>query len=120
MRLLSWILKLALFVAALGFALFNTAPVDLHFFGSAVSWSAPLVIFLLLFFAAGAAFGLLAVVPTLFRQRRELGRLRRELKLIGPGVAPAQDPASAIAAGMTPPPDGPAPRAGGVPPHLGV
>ena len=58
MRLLSWILKLALFIAALGFALFNTAPVDLHFFGSAVSWSAPLVIFLLLFFAAGAAFGL--------------------------------------------------------------
>lgn len=119
MRLLAWILKLALFVAALGFALFNTAPVDLFFFGSAVRWSAPLVIFLLIFFAAGAAFGLLAVVPTLFRQRRELGRLRRELKLVAPAVTPAPDPSASMAAAMTPPPETPA-RPGGVPPHLGV
>lgn len=80
MRAVSWIVRAILFLAALGFALSNTAVTELRFFGVDIVWRAPLVIFLLAFFAAGAALGLLAVVPTLYRQRREIGRLRREVR----------------------------------------
>ena len=83
MRLLSWIFRTLLFLAALGFALSNTRITELRFFGVDFVWSAPLVIFLLAFFAAGVVLGLLAVVPTLYRQRREIGRLRRELRAGG-------------------------------------
>ncbi len=83
MRLLTWIFNLTLFVLALGFAVSNTATTELHFlpFGKDALWSAPLVIFLLLFFAAGVVVGLLASVPTYFRNRREISRLRKEIKL---------------------------------------
>jgi uncharacterized integral membrane protein len=97
MRVVSWIVRAVLFLAALGFALSNTAVTELRFFGVDLVWRAPLVIFLLAFFGAGAALGLLAVVPTLYRQRREIGRLRREVR------ATAR-PASAGGAAVQPPP----------------
>ena len=100
MRLISWIFRILLFVAALGFALSNTGITELRFFGVEIAWRAPLVIFLLVFFAAGALLGLLGVVPTWFRLRREISRLRRELRVAEKtaGIAPA-----------APPPDVPAP-----------
>ena len=76
MRYLSWILKLLLFLVLLGFALKNTAPVDVRFFlGQA--WQAPLSLVLFLFFAAGAALGVAAALSVAYRQRRELEALRR-------------------------------------------
>ena len=39
-----------------------------------------LILVLLVFFAAGAAIGVLATLGTVFRQRREIGRLQRELR----------------------------------------
>jgi uncharacterized integral membrane protein len=94
MRALTWLFRAALFVVALGFALSNTGVAELRFFGFDVAWRAPLVVFLLVFFAAGAGLGLLGVVPALFRQRRELARLRRELKAVAgkAGSAPAAQP----------------------------
>lgn len=80
MRFIAWFIRVVLFIAALGFALSNTGITELRFFAIDVVWRAPLVIFLLIFFAAGTALGLLGVVPMLFRQRREISRLRRELK----------------------------------------
>jgi putative membrane protein len=80
MRIVSWLFNFLLFLVALGFALSNTAPADLHFPVGDLSWRAPLVIFLLVFFAAGVVIGLLAAVPALFRQRREIARLNRELR----------------------------------------
>lgn len=98
MRFVSWIFRAILFLAALGFALSNTSVTELRFFGVDLVWRAPLVIFLLAFFGAGAVLGLLAVVPTLFRQRREMGRLRRELKATArtapAGSLPQQPPVS--------------------------
>lgn len=80
MRVLSWFFWFVLFVVALGFALMNQDLATLRFFGgSQFEWRAPLVIFLLIFFAAGTALGLVAVVPALYRQRREIGRLRKEV-----------------------------------------
>lgn len=78
MRVLTWLFRALLFLAALGFALSNTRTTDLRFFGFDFVWSAPLVIFLLVFFVSGVVVGLLAVVPALYRQRREINRLRRE------------------------------------------
>jgi uncharacterized integral membrane protein len=80
MRIVSWVFNFLLFLIALGFALSNTEPVDLRFLIGDLSWSAPLVIFLLVFFAAGVVIGLLAAVPAMFRQRREIARLGRELR----------------------------------------
>ncbi len=77
MRLLVWLLRAALFVVLLGFAAKNGEPVALRFFFG-TAWQLPLVAVMLIFFAAGAAVGVAAVVGVLFRQRRELARLRRE------------------------------------------
>jgi lipopolysaccharide assembly protein A len=96
MRVISWLFRVFLFLCALGFALTNQDLATLRFFGiSDFEWRAPLVIFLLLFFAAGAVLGLVSVVPTLYRQRREVGRLKREIKLLskaqGSNVPPIVD-----------------------------
>ena len=82
MRYLSWLWKLALFLALFSFALKNTEPaVVSYYFG--FEWRAPLVFVLLAFFAAGIAAGLLASLGLVFRQRRELSALRRKLRAEG-------------------------------------
>ncbi|MFT3804936.1 MAG: LapA family protein [Burkholderiaceae bacterium] len=100
MRLISWIFRIFLFLVALGFAVTNTTATDLHFFGMETVWRAPLVIFLLLFFAAGTVMGLLAVFPMLFRYRREIGRLRKELKLNAQPATPVPPSADMPASSM--------------------
>lgn len=82
MNVLGWIFRISLFLVLLLFAMSNTELVTLRLWGANLAWSAPLVLFLLAFFASGAALGLLAIVPTLFRQRREIGRLRRTIDSI--------------------------------------
>ena len=76
MRILTWAIRVALFVLLLAFAAKNTDPVTLRFYFD-LAWQAPLVAVLLAFFIAGAAFGLLAMLGTWFAQRREIARLRR-------------------------------------------
>ena len=70
MKFVSTIVGFVLFVLVFGFALKNTKEVDLHFFLD-YELRGPLVLMLLAFFVAGAAFGILALAPTVFRQRRE-------------------------------------------------
>jgi len=60
MKLIAWTARVLLFLVALGFALSNTGVVELRFFGIDAEWRAPLVIFLLGFFAAGTALGIAA------------------------------------------------------------
>ena len=109
MRFVAWLFNLLLFLLALGFALSNTGTTELRFFmlGDEAAWRAPLVIFLLVFFVAGAVVGLLAAIPTHFRQRREIGRLRRELRSSA-GRAPDSDAD-----------ESPAPEVVAIPPRLG-
>ena len=78
MKILGWLVRAALFLVTLGFALSNTRVTELRFFGFDAVWSAPLVVFLLMFFIAGLVVGLVAVAPTLYRQRREIARLGRQ------------------------------------------
>ena len=76
MQTFVWILRLAIVVVLVWFASKNDTPVELvGLFGQ--SWRAPLVFVLLVTFVAGVVIGLLAWIPTVVRQRREIGRLRR-------------------------------------------
>lgn len=80
MRYLVWLLRAILFVLLLGFAVKNDQPVALrYFFG--YEWQASLVVVLLVFFAVGVGIGVLALLGNLFRQRREIAALKRELQL---------------------------------------
>jgi putative membrane protein len=69
MRALAWLVRALVFFALFAFALNNREPVDVNwFFG--FKWHAPLVIVVLAAFAAGCAIGVLAMVPSWWRQRR--------------------------------------------------
>lgn len=94
MRYLTWTVRLLFFVLLLAFAVKNTEPVTLRFY-LGIAWHEPLILLLLAFFAAGAIFGLVAALSTLFGQRREILRLRREVKdLAEPAKAVAVRPPS--------------------------
>jgi uncharacterized integral membrane protein len=79
MRIVTWTLRIALFILLLAFAARNTETATLRFYFD-VAWQAPLVLMLLAFFAAGALLGLSATLGALLRQRREISRLKREAR----------------------------------------
>jgi putative membrane protein len=107
MRLIGWLFKLVVFVVLLGFALGNTEPVRMGFFGNQeISVSGPLVVFLLLFFLIGLLLGFATFMPRLFRQRRLVARLKRDLDRLQRQRDPeqrAQAEIEAIAAQLPPP-----------------
>jgi putative membrane protein len=76
MRVTLWILRVVFFLLLLGFAVKNSDPVTLRFFFDA-HWQMPLVLAMLIFFGAGVLVGFTGALGTLFRQRREIGRLKR-------------------------------------------
>jgi lipopolysaccharide assembly protein A len=79
---LSWLLRALLFLLIFAFALMNTDTVKLRFFlGQA--WETPIIVVMLLFFALGAAVGVLACLSRLLGQRREIQRLQRALRAGG-------------------------------------
>ena len=76
MRYLGWLLKGALFILLLGFAVRNSDVVTLRYY-LGYEWQAPLVLVILVFFVVGAAVGVAACMGYLFRQRRELVAFRK-------------------------------------------
>jgi uncharacterized integral membrane protein len=80
MRYLVWLLRIILFLLLLGLAVKNSDPVIVHYYFGA-EWKAPLVFVLLIAICAGAALGILAALGQVFRQRREILELKRELRL---------------------------------------
>lgn len=97
MRIVTWTLRLIIFLFLLAFAAKNIAPVTLNFYFDR-SWQAPLVVLLFGFFAAGALFGVMAMASALLGQRREIQRLRREVR----GYAKATEAARAAEPGRPP------------------
>ena len=71
MKIVSRIFAVILFVLFFGFALKNDQIVTLQYFWG-YAQSAPLVILLLAFFLIGAILGVLAMVPMVFRHRRDI------------------------------------------------
>jgi putative membrane protein len=85
LRYIAWLLRALLFIALLLFAIKNTEPVTLHFYLDQ-AWQAPLILVILVFFAAGAALGVVSCLAKLFAQRREIQALKKEA-----GARPAPD-----------------------------
>lgn len=76
MQALVWILRFIVVLFLVWFAVKNAQMVTIHGLPEQ-SWQAPLVFVLLIAFVGGMVIGLLAWIPTVVRQRRELTRLRR-------------------------------------------
>ena len=96
MRILTWIIRLFLFVMLLAFAARNTDPVTLRFYFD-LAWRAPLIALLLVFFAVGAALGVAAVLGVVLRQRRQIQQLRLARPADNPPV-PRDPPPPDVAA----------------------
>jgi uncharacterized integral membrane protein len=77
MRLVTWAVRLFVFLLLVAFAAKNVEPVTLRFYFDLVL-EAPLVAVLFAFFAAGALFGILALLGTVLRQRREISLLKKK------------------------------------------
>ena len=79
MRYLSWTFRLLLFVLLFGFALKNSDPVTMRFYLGA-RWEASLALVVLVFFGIGVAAGVIACFAYIYRQRRDILQLRKELR----------------------------------------
>lgn len=78
MQYLMWIIKVALFLLILSFAIVNTDPVTVRYY-LGYQWQAPLVVVLLVAIGAGALVGLLTGLFQTLRLRRQIAVLKREL-----------------------------------------
>ena len=101
LRYLSWLLRLALFLLLLAFAAMNTGVVTLRFFFDR-AWQVPLVLLLLVALVFGALLGLLACMGRMFRGRREVLALRRELRVLGGSAGAGLAPPAAEAVPPSP------------------
>jgi uncharacterized integral membrane protein len=75
-RLLTWAIRVAVFLLLVAFAAKNVERVPLRFFFN-LEVHSPLVLVLLGAFALGALFGVLALLGTVVRLRREVASLRK-------------------------------------------
>ena len=80
MRIVTWAIRLVLFVLLIALAAKNIEPVTLRFYFD-MALQAPLIVLLFGAFAAGAVFGVLALLSTVLRQRREISILRKQQKI---------------------------------------
>jgi uncharacterized integral membrane protein len=87
MRIVTWTIRLVLFLALVALAAKNIEPVTLRFYFD-LAWQAPLAVMLFAAFALGALAGLLALVGPLLRQRRETSALRKNSRQT-PSAPPA-------------------------------
>jgi putative membrane protein len=87
MRIVTWTIRLVVFALLVAFAAKNVDPVALRFYFG-VELKAPLVLVLLAAFALGALFGVLALLGTVVRQRREISLLRKPAEPAPPPVTP--------------------------------
>ncbi len=79
MKMIVRLIAVALFVVFFDFALKNTDEVVLHLFWNAQTKS-PLILLLLAFLVLGVALGVLAMMGTVLRYRRDLQRTRKEVE----------------------------------------
>lgn len=77
-RYLGLLFKLLVFLLVLGFALKNSHTTIFYSYLDYV-WQAPLIVMMGLAFVLGALTGVLALLPTLFRLRRENARKSPEV-----------------------------------------
>ena len=77
MRIFVWLARALVFFALFAFALNNQQDASIHwFFGR--DWRAPMVFIVLAAFGLGCAFGVFAMVPSWWQQRRVASRRRAD------------------------------------------
>ena len=76
MRIVTWTIRVLVFLLLVGFAAKNVEPVTLRFYFD-LALQTPLVLALFGFFALGALFGVLSLIGTVVRLRREISSLRK-------------------------------------------
>jgi len=76
MQALVWIVRFLIVVILVWFAVKNSTEVTLRGFLDQ-EYKAPLIFVMLVVFVGGVVIGLLAWIPTVVRQRREIARLKR-------------------------------------------
>jgi putative membrane protein len=79
MHYLAWAFRILVFVLLFGFALKNSDPVTVRFYLGA-HWEASLALVVLVFFVVGVAAGVMGCFAYVYRQRREILQLRKELR----------------------------------------
>ncbi|CAN5419709.1 hypothetical protein BH10PSE17_BH10PSE17_13660 [soil metagenome] len=90
MTIVIWVFRILVLLVFFGFALLNTEPVALDLLLGV--WHAPLVLILLIFFAAGAVFGVAVSMPVVLGTRRELRRMQARPPLATARPANAEPP----------------------------
>jgi putative membrane protein len=76
MKILSWLLKAAIFFTLFAFALNNQQDAAVHFFFG-TQWRAPMVLIVLTAFAAGLFVGVLGMVPRWWKHRKAARQAHR-------------------------------------------
>jgi uncharacterized integral membrane protein len=104
MRLVALLMRGFIFFTLFAFALNNQQSVSVHWFFGA-QWQAPMVIVVLVSFAAGCAVGVIAMLPGWWRRRRDTNAATLPAAAAGAGRGPAASggPAPASATGTLPP-----------------
>ena len=89
MRILVWLVRAAVFLALFAFALNNQHVASVKWlFGQ--EWRAPVVFIVLIAFALGCAFGVLAMLPSWWQHRRAASRYRDAIDEGPAQAAPSQ------------------------------
>lgn len=106
MRYLVWVLRLAVFIVILLFALKNTDPVNVRFFADNVVTGIPLIVVMLAVFVLGVLLGWAIAAPAMMRRRREVARLKRDISRLEDDarhpVSPTQPAAPETVAPLAP------------------
>ena len=90
MRILTWSIRLVLFVLVLALAAKNTDPVTIRFYFD-VATEVPLAVAMLAVLMAGVVLGLVAALRVIFSQRRTIQNLQREARGDAAGQPPRAD-----------------------------
>ena len=94
MRIVTWTIRLLVFVLLLAFGAKNVEPVTVRFYFD-LAVQTPLILALFSAFALGAVFGVLSLLGRVLRQRRQIAVLRKRttsVEAVPPAVPPAAVP----------------------------
>lgn len=77
MKIFVWLFRLLILLLLVWFSVKNSQMVTLYAYP--YSWQAPLVLIILAFFAGGVMLGLLASLGSIYRHKRDIAALKKDL-----------------------------------------
>jgi putative membrane protein len=93
MRIVTWTIRLVVFVLLVAFGAKNVEPVTLRFYFD-LALQTPLILALFGAFALGAFFGVLSLLGKVLRQRLEISTLKKRSASVAEPAPPASSPPS--------------------------